>query len=404
MNRNIESPSAELFFRCSPQIPSTARIRTATSTLFLIDGMTFGTWAALIPEFQHRFALGAAHLGFVLFGLVVGALLSMPFAGRAIERFGSRHVAFVAALTFTTSLASLAVAPAVPWLIAAAVVFGACKGALDVSVNALAITSEKAIGKPVLSSFQGFWSLGGLGAAFLLSLAMQQGLPATPLMLLMAGILFALTFSTLGGLTPDPASTKSADRERTRPSGRPLLLGALAFLALFSEGVLLDWSAVYARSVAGVSLTVAPLAFATFALCMAGGRFLGDVLVARLGPPAVLRISGGLAAAGVALAVLAPVWPAVIAGFALVGLGIANLVPVIMGAAARLDRDRVGSSIATVSTIGYIGFLCGPPAIGFMASAAGLPVAFCSVIIFGIAIATIGVIAIRTNHQPKEEA
>ncbi len=406
MNQDIANRPAWDFDQGSPRTANPAgRARLATSALFLVDGMTFGTWAALIPAFQQKFGLAAGQLSAVLFGLVLGALISMPLAGRLIARWGSRRVAFPAALGFTGTLPLLALAPTPELLIAAATLFGAWKGALDVAVNSQGITVENAVGKPIISSFQGFWSLGGLSAAFFLSLAMHQGFSANTLMVVMAAVLFGIVVSTFGSFLPDAGRAKAVSRASafTLPSGRLLRLGALAFLALFSEGVLLDWSAVYARTVANVPVAVAPMAFAAFALCMAAGRFLGDMLIARFGPVATLRASGGLMALGIALAVAVPSWPTVFTGFAMVGLGIANLVPVIFGAAGRVDERGAGPSLATVTTLGYLGFLSGPPVIGLLAAVAGLPAAFASVILFGGVIATLGVAAVRSVQTSTRE-
>jgi MFS family permease len=359
--------------------------------------MTFGTWAALVPYFQHRFNLSDGQLSWVLFGLVLGALISMPATGQIIARRGSRTIAFPAALGFCAALTLPALAPSYAALIAAAIFFGALKGAVDVSINAQAIIVENEVQRPIMSSFQAFWSLGGLGAAFLLSLAMNHGMPATFLMLAMAGLLFLLTLSTLGCLLPDGQTRAGKPVGFSWPDSRLFRLGGLAFLALFSEGVLLDWSAVYARGVTGVSVATAPIAFAAFALCMAGGRFLGDLLIARLGPALMLRISGTLMALGVAVAVLIQAWPAVLLGFATVGFGIANLVPILFGAAGRAHEDGAGPGLATVTTLGYFGFLSGPPLIGVLAAFAGLPFAFTTVVIFGAIIATLGVSVIRPS-------
>jgi len=409
MNQDI-APSSGLFAgpRCSPRTVDPARrARVATSTLFLVDGMTFGTWAALIPSFQQKFNLSAGQLSWVLFGLIVGALVSMPLAGRLIATWGSRRIAFPAALAFAGTLPLLAFAPTYGALIVAATLFGAWKGALDVSVNSQGVTVEKEARKPIFSSFQAFWSLGGLSAAFLLSLAMNHGFSAPVLMLGMAVVLLTMAISTFGSLLPDAAAQSSTQTSRrfSLPSGRLLWLGALAFLALFSEGVLLDWSAVYARTVAQVPLSLAPIAFAAFALCMAGGRFLGDMLIARFGTVGVLRVSGIFMTLGIAVAVFIQNWPAVLVGFATVGFGIANLVPVIFGAAGRVSGDGgAGPAIATVTTLGYLGFLSGPPVIGMVAAFAGLPIAFGMVVVFGVVLATLGVSVIRSADSQKEVA
>jgi hypothetical protein len=367
--------------------------------------VTFGTWAALVPYFQHRFGLSDGELSWVLFGLVLGAMFSMPVAGQIISRSGSRAIALPAVLGFCAALTLPAVAPTYAALIAAAILFGGVKGAVDVSINAQAITVENELQRPIMSSFQAFWSLGGLGAAFVLSLAMNHGLPAPLLMLGMAGLLFLFTLTTLGCLLPDAPTRTERAAGFSWPDAKLIRLGALAFLALFSEGVLLDWSAVYARSVTGVSVATAPIAFAGFALSMAGGRFLGDVLISRLGAVLMLRISGALMVLGVATAVLLQTWPATILGFATVGFGIANLVPILFGAAGRAHENGAGPGLATVTTLGYFGFLSGPPFIGALAAVAGLPLAFVTVIVFGATIATLGVSIVRRSlSEPRPGA
>lgn len=381
--------------QCSPRTDTYGKARIATSALFLTDGMTFGTWAALIPSFQQKFALTTGQLSWVLFGLICGAMISMPLTGQIIARQGSRRIAFPAALGFSAALVFLALAPSYGLLITAATLFGALKGALDVSINAQAITVENAVARPIMSSFQAFWSLGGLTAAFGLSMAMNHGFSPTLLMLLMAGLLFLLALSSFGRLLPDGVSPGKAPKGFSWPDSKLLRLGGLAFLALFSEGVLLDWSAVYAHQVASVSVAAAPVAFAAFALCMAGGRFSGDFLIAKLGSLQTLRISGGLMAIGIATAVIFQSWPTVLAGFATVGFGVANLVPVLFGAAGRVHENGAGPGLATVTTLGYFGFLAGPPVIGALAAFAGFPLAFTSVVLFGIIIATFGVSVLR---------
>lgn len=378
------------------------RARVATSLLFLVDGMTFGTWAALIPAFQAKHALSEGRLSWVLLALVVGALISMPLAGRLVARWGSHRVGFAAGIGFPCMLPVLALAPNFWTLLGAGVLFGAWKGALDVSVNAQGITVEKAAARPIFSSFQAYWSVGGLTAAFLLTVAMNHGWGAMTLMHVLAVGFVGMTLATWGGLLPDAAARVAHEGRRgfRRPGGPLILLGGLAFLGLFSEGVLLDWSAVYARTVVEVPVSTAPMAFAAFALCMAGGRFVGDALVARFGPEGVLRISGVLMTAGIAVAVFFPVWPAVLAGFATVGLGIANLVPVIFGAAGRTKTaGGAGPAIAAVTTMGYFGFLSGPPVVGFIAAHASLPVAFGLVVVFGVILATLGVRVLRLSAR-----
>ncbi|GAT31616.1 predicted arabinose efflux permease, MFS family [Terrimicrobium sacchariphilum] len=398
-----------LDIECDPQLQrphrtSEARLRQArraAAVLFLVDGLTFGTWAALIPAFKRAFSLTEGGLSWVLFALVGGAMVSMPVTGRLIGRWGSHRLSHPAALVFSATLLALAWAPSYGMLIVSAFFFGVWKGALDVSVNAQAIVVENAMQKPIMSSFQAFWSLGGLVAACSLSMLLHQGFSHSLLMTMMSVVLLAMGVWTFGRLLPDPAPMRRDEKAQgdvSKSSRLQLgLLGGLAFLALFSEGVMLDWSAVYTETVSRLPVSTAPLGFAVFALCMASGRFLGDVVTARIGNVAILRVSGLVAAGGIALAVIGQAWPFALAGFALVGLGVANMVPVIFGAAGRIEGQAPGTSLATVTTAGYFGFLAGPPVVGFVAAHVGLPAAFCGVIVFGIAIATLGIRAVQNR-------
>jgi len=261
----------------APQVVTSARM--AAALLFLMDGMTFGTWAALIPSFQQKFQLSPGKISVVLLGMIAGAMVSMPVAGRLIGRWGSHRVASPAAVGFAAMLLLLAFAPSFGALVGVAVLFGIWKGALDVSINSQAITVEKAIGRPINGSFQGFWSFGGLSSASILSWLMHEGFSPARLMAGMGVMLLVPAVWSFGRLLPDVVPAGHAERsEKAKKSGLLWLLGALAFLALFSEGVMFDWSAVYIHTVGKLSVAQAPLGFAAFALCMATGRFLGDRL------------------------------------------------------------------------------------------------------------------------------
>ncbi len=382
------------------------RARVAISVLFLVDGTVFGTWAALIPSFQHRFALSAGELSWVLVGIVIGAMVSMPTAGRLTSAFGSKRICVVAGLTFPGCLLALMLAPNFGSLIAAGVLFGVCKGLMDISINAQGIAVENTLGKPIISSLNGFWSFGGLAAAATMSFALQQGVGVSWLLGGMAVSLMTMTLIVQKHLLREERAAAAAARpaRRTLPNGRLLRLAAMAFLALFSEGVLLDWSAVYAHTVAHVSLATAPVAFAAFSICMAAGRFTGDLFTARWGTLASLRLSAALMIAGMVVATLWQTWAATLSGFMIVGFGLANLVPIIFRAAGQAHELGAGPGVAVVSTLGYTGFLCGPPVVGFLAAFAGLPVAFCLVIVFGLVLAATGKQAIRNAPHASSAA
>ncbi|HEY5891868.1 MAG TPA: MFS transporter [Chthoniobacterales bacterium] len=369
--------------------------RWAASTFFLLDGIAFGTWAALIPTFKQHFGVTDAGLSQALLGMVVGCVISMPLAGNLIARFGSQRVAVAGAITVCLVLPLLALAPSFGLFVAAASLFGAFKGALDVGVNVQAITVENAVRRPINSSFQALWSLGGLIAAFLASLCIKHGVSSILLTTSVAAALLLCVALTSGRLMPDPVS------ERTPPTGfqwpNPTLrwLGFLAFMALFAEGVMMDWGAVYARSVAGASESVAPLAYAVFCFSMATGRLIGDWAIRKMTPTRVFRLTGILMMAGLCILIFVPVWPATFAGLLVAGLAISNWVPILFVAAGRAHESGAGPGMATVTTIGYFGFLAGPPMIGALSAAAGLPHAMMVVLVFGAVISTFGVTVLR---------
>ncbi|HET7542360.1 MAG TPA: MFS transporter [Polyangiaceae bacterium] len=380
-----------------PQLCQAVRARIAVSLLFLVDGAGFGTWAALLASLQRRLALDEARLSVALGVLVVGALLGMPLAGWANERFGSRAVLRVLAPAFCVALVGPALAPTYALLLLFAFVFGALKGAFDVTINAQAIVVQAAMGRSILSSLHALWSLGGLGLAALSSAALQRGLAASHLTELVALGLLVVAGAATRGLLDSPSSPAPKRGGAIEPIA--LRLGALAFLALFAEGTLMDWSAVFASRVLGVSEAVAPIAYGVFSGTMAVGRLLGDRAIEAVGAKQALRAGAALTALGLTLVASAVSWPLNLVGTGLAGLGLSNLVPVLFGATARLGSASA-RAIAAVSTIGYLGFLAGPPTIGGIAHSVGLPAAFLLVAVLALSLLLVGPMLLGT--QPSD--
>jgi MFS family permease len=376
--------------------PSTIRFaRAATYAIFFGDGLGFGVWTGHIPIFKQKFHLGDAQLSVALFAVALGAIVAMPIVGHTLRRFGSRALTGFCASLYAIAIACLAHAPSYPLFVLGAALLGACKGSLDVSINAQAVGVESAYGRPIMSSFQAAWSVGGLAGAALAGAALRSGLVAEENLAAAGAFILAIAFTEwANALISAVLSVPYLIRERAAgqtsslawPDKALLSVAAFTFLALFSEGTMADWSGVYLRTVIGVPVSTAALGYATYSLAMAGGRFLGDRLLSALGPILLLRFSGLSAAAGLALALLIRRPEVVIAGFILVGFGLSNLVPILFGSAGR-HKAGVGPGIAAVTTIGYFGFLVGPPLIGTLASLFSLPAALSLVIVFGLIIA-----------------
>ncbi|MCC6313686.1 MAG: MFS transporter [Thermomicrobiales bacterium] len=360
--------------------------RLAVISFFLLAGLAFGSWVARIPDIKHRLRLDDAQLGFALLGSAVGAILAMSAAGWMIGRFGSRHVVVVAAAGVCLMLPVLPFAPSGPMLFVLLLLFGACYGTLDVAMNAQAVMVEERYARPIMSSFHGVFSVGGLLGAALAGLAAGVGLPPGPHLLAIAVALLALGAIAATRLIPAAAEPAGDGPSFAAPTGMLFGLGLIAFCVLVAEGAVADWSAVYLRDSLGLSAAAATTGFTAFSLTMAAGRFAGDGLIERLGPVRVVRYGGALVTLGLGAALLAPSATLTVVGFAFVGAGLAAAFPIVLSAAGRVPGVPAGTALAAVATAGYAGFLVGPPVIGFIAHAAGLRVGLGVVAVLGLAI------------------
>ena len=363
------------------------RARWAVAAIFFVNGAIIGSWAAHIPLVKERLEIGHAALGLALLGMAVGALIAMPLAGAAIARLGSAAMTRASTLVFCLTLPLPILAPDLVTLTLALLLFGAGNGVMDVAMNAHGVAVERRLARPVMSSFHGMFSLGGLVGAGLAAILLPVTTPWLHAVVLTAAGL-AVSVIALMHLLPAGVDLRSEGPAFAFPGKASLALGALTFLAMTSEGAVLDWSALHLEGGLDVSAEYAAIGFAAFSATMAAARFAGDWLRAEIGAVTLVRVSAFLAAAGLALALIAPGPALAVAGFAIVGLGMANLVPVLYGAAGALPGQVPGAAIAAVATMGYTGFLSGPPLIGFvaewtsLAGALGLIVLACVVIGF----------------------
>lgn len=364
--------------------------------LYLIDGIGFGIWAAFLPTIQHRLAMTNAETSRPLMGMVLGALVAMPVMGQFISRFGSARCLRWAAPAYVAALPFLILAPSLLAVTLLAVLFGALKGALDVTVNSQGVVVERYLGRPTMGLFQSLWSVGGLVSALGVSALLKTGWNTTSFLvgvsLTLILICVAVPRFLLREASASATTTAAKDSER---SGILWRVGALAFFALFSEGVLMDWSAIYTRNVVGASASLAPLAFGVFSSMMALGRFLGDGIRARLGAEQVLRWSGAFTVAGLVLSVGYVSIPTLFLGLALAGLGLSNLVPIFLAAASQGSDASVGRAVSLVSTIGYFGFIVGPPLIGGLSELLTLRGSLLIVVGFGALIGLWGPLIVR---------
>ncbi|WP_102128196.1 MFS transporter [Deinococcus planocerae] len=379
-----------------PSIPSSRRAevaRHALGVVFLTNGVMFATWAVNIPGVRDHLRLSDAQLGVALLAVGLGSLATMPLTGGWTARSGSHRVTQVSTAACLLALALPFLAPNLGLLVLGLAVLGAANGAMDVSMNAQGVTVERALGRAVMSRFHAYFSLGSvlgalLGTGLIGRVPMLGHALGVVAVTSVAGLLAGRLLLPDRGDGPAPGAPEapaSSPRRLPRLGSAVLLLGALCFLGMLAEGANYDWAALYFRDVLGAAGGSAGIGYTAFVAAMTLGRWFGDRMRARLGDERTVRGGALLTALGLGLALLVrePLPAAV--GFALSGLGLSNVVPVMYGAAGHA---LAGRGIAQVATIGYAGFLLGPPVIGFVAEHAGLPAAL------GIALAGAALVAL----------
>jgi MFS family permease len=374
----------------------------AVSVAFLVNGAAIANWVPRIPAVKAALHTTDGPLGLALLGLGVGAAAALLAAGRVVARYGSRPVTRAAGIALCVALLGPGLAGNLPALALSLALFGAASGLMDVAMNAHGSLVERGYGRPVMAGFHGLWSVGGLVGAVTGGLAARVGwsparhfaVAAVCLGALLVAGTWRLLPATLDVAPARPRPTSAPDRD-ARPRGRGipwtrplLLLGVVGFSSFFGEGSAHDWSAIYMHDVLGTSPGMAAAAFAAFSLAMASVRFGGDRLSARFGPVRLVRACGLVAAVGFGLGLLAHQPLAGVAGFALLGVGLACVVPVTFSAAGHLGGGLAGVAISRVAAVSYLATFAGPPIIGLVADQVGLSIAL------AIPVALAGVIAL----------
>jgi MFS family permease len=357
----------------APQAPAGSRL--ATRLAFLVAGFVTSCWAPLIPFAKQRLGVNDGEFGLLLLCAGVGSLVGATAAGPLSSRLGTRPVILAGGLGLCLALPALAVAGAAATLGPALALFGASLGAIDVAMNAQATEVEAAAAAPLMSGFHGLYSLGGFAGAGLMTGLLVAGVAQLSATLVAS----ALALVMLAVAWPRFLRTRAAPGMQVHfawPAGVVLVIAGLAAISFMAEGAVLDWGALLAvdRGLAGPSL--AGLGFGLFSVAMTAGRLTGDAVVARLGRHEVLVGGGLLAVAGYAAVLLASPGPWALGAFALIGLGLANVVPILFSAAARQQVMPPALAIAAITSTGYVGILAGPPLVGFVARATSLPTAF----------------------------
>ncbi|MFM9908156.1 MAG: MFS transporter [Chitinophagaceae bacterium] len=365
--------------------------RSAISIFFFCCGCIFATWAARIPVIKDRFHFNEAELGAILFMLPLGSMIALPFAGWSVSHFGSRTITFVAAVFYLFLLVAIGYSSTVLALSIVLFFFGFWGDVLNIAMNTQAIlVQEEMYSKPLMSSFHGMWSIGAMVGAFLGGLTMKSLLSTAHHFLWVAAIILILvSFFSFHLIRKE--STKSKEQKIFAWPDKALwLLGAICFCCALAEGAMADWSSLYYKQVISDVNKVSTTGYTAFALMMAFGRFIGDWLTAKLGYRLILMMNSIFIVAGLGFAIGIPEPIFVITGFGLVGLGVSTIIPIVYSVAGKTKTMATSVALAAVSTVGFTGFLIGPPLIGFVAHEIGLRWALGIILLLGLVIFALG--------------
>lgn len=360
----------------------------ATRAFFFIGGFGSASWAPLVPLLRARLAIGDDVLGLLLLCIGIGSLATMPLSGALAARLGCRRVLMVTGMLFACALLAVTLVDSLWIAVPIILAFGALMGCIDVVINIAAVIVEKGIGRRIMSGMHAFWSLGGFVGAGLYGVWVGVlGLTAFQSTAIAASIVLALTVGFGRNLIPYGGG---GGLLVALPRGIVVFVGITAFIAFLSEGAVMDWSGVYLTAVRGMDLALAGVGFSVFSAAMLTMRFLGDRVVQRIGQRPVAVGGALLTFLGILLVMFAPVDALLYGGFFAIGIGSANIVPVFFSLMGRQNVMPIGTAVSAVSTMGYLGILAGPAAIGFVSSATNLQTAFGMLAALSIAQAAVG--------------
>lgn len=360
--------------------------RVAVSGLFFLQGLCFATWASRIPSIQQALNLSDAALGAVLFALPLGSMLSLPFSGGLVNKFGSKRIAVNALLLYSVFLILLGLSNSIVLLLISLVGFGMAGNLSNIAINTQAIGVEARYEKPIMASFHGLWSLAGFLAAGIGTYMM--GKSVTPLyhFVLVGGVIAVGVALTVSYLLTDQTTVSTERKKFALPDKSLMILGSIGFCCMICEGAMFDWSGIYFQNVVQADKEWVGAGYTAFMCTMATGRFIADWGSARLGFKRTIQLSGLLIATGLSIAIIFPFLLSAIFGFLLVGFGVSSVVPLVYSEAGRSKTMSAGSALTAVTSISFLGFLIGPPVIGVIAGISSLRFSFMVIALIGLTV------------------
>lgn len=366
------------------------RVRIAVSLVYFSMGLCFSSWASRIPEIKTALDLNDAMFGTILLAIPVGQFLMMPVSGKLVTKFGSNRILSLALPAYTIVLSFIGLAHEGWQLALALFFFGICGNMCNISINTQGVAAEKLYQRSIMSSFHGGWSLAGFTGA-LIGIAMIN-LQIQPFwhfvtVILMVWIIVRINFPFL--VRSQQYRVRSDEPKQklfNKPDTVLLQLGLIGFCSMSSEGMMFDWSGIYFKDIVHAPPSLVVLGYTSFMIMMATGRFIADWVVSRIGRQRLLQICGVMISTGLFTAVFFPYLVTCTLAFMLVGLGVSSMVPTVISAAGRYSKVPTGIALATVSSVSFLGFLMGPPLIGYISQAFGLRYSFAVIGFFGLGI------------------
>jgi len=365
------------------------RTRMAVSMVYFSMGLGFSSWASRIPDIKTALFLNDAMFGSILFALPVGQFLMMPFSGKLVTRFGSHNVLKFSLPAYTIALSTIGLVQYGWQLGVALFLFGVFGNMCNISVNTQGVAAEQLYGRPIMASFHGGWSLAGFTGAFIgLILINFKVSPFWHFVVIIAVVWIIVQRNYPFLVRSELEKRKDQPRRKffMKPDKILLQLGIIGFFSMASEGAMFDWSGVYFKDVVGAPSSLVIVGYTSFMIMMATGRFLADILILKMGRKLLMQISGALISGGLFTAVLFPGLISSTLGFMMVGVGVSSIVPLVYSSAGKHPNIPTGIALATVSSVSFLGFLMGPPLIGFISEAFGLRYSFAVIGVFGIGI------------------
>ena len=363
--------------------------RIAVSALFFLQGLCFASWASRIPSIQQSLNLSDASLGLVLFALPVGSMIGLPLAGWLVTMFGSKTTAANALLLYSLMLVTVGLTNSVPLLITSLVFFGMAGNISNIAINTQAVGVESRYGRNIMGSFHGLWSLAGFTAAGIGTFMIGRSVLPLSHFLIIAALLLGGVAVSFHFLLPNEKKRTTSERLFVKPDRSLLKLGFIAFCCMICEGAMFDWSGIYFQKVVQADKGWIGAGYTAFMCTMAGGRFVADRVATKIGFRKMLLLSGAMIAVGLGIAVVFPFIMTAIIGFLIVGLGVSSVIPLVYSEAGKTTSMSAGMALAAVSSIGFLGFLMGPPLIGVIAGLFSLRISFILVALIGIMVTLI---------------